>query len=455
MPSGDPQRDTIGHRDSDKTKPSRLKSLLKPQLESPHLPGREKAAARFRSFKLVFVPLLIFSLLSQIAVVWTQLDDIKIGHFDFVLYYSAAKIIHDGKRDQLYDLALQKDYQKGFGLAYRNRVLPYNHPPYELLALLPLANFSFPVAHALWAVINILLLVLMLSRLSYFVAAEFRALFGLMIFAYYPTLTALKMGQDSIVTAYLLVETFVNLKQRRFAVAGAVLALGLYKPQFVLPLAGILFFRRCWPAVFGFVSATALLAAVSVAMVGGSGLAELFSMWLSMTHRGQVVWPELMVNLRGLVYMILNLGGMAGATNVLNLLLSTLVYVVTWRLWRVPANDSDELFNLRFALGVTATVLVSFHLYSYDATLLILPMVLMLDHVLKGRVRSSGVQPALFALLIFLFLPLLPNWLLGVAVIAWWALPIPILFGLIAVELVKRANSAAKPFDMEPIAGAV
>jgi hypothetical protein len=65
------------------------------------------------------------------------------------------------------------------------------------------------------------------------------------------------------------------------------------------------------------------------------------------------------------------------------------------------------------------------------------------------------VQPALFALLIFLFLPLLPNWLLGVAVIAWWALPIPILFGLIAVELVKRANSAAKPFDMEPIAGAV
>ncbi|MGE5217334.1 MAG: glycosyltransferase family 87 protein [Chloroflexota bacterium] len=383
------------------------------------------------------------------------MDDIKIGHFDFVLYYSAAKIIDDGKRDQLYDLALQKDYQKGFGLAYRNRVLPYNHPPYELLALLPLANFSFPVAHALWTVINILLLVLMLYRLSYFVTAEFRALFGLMLFAYYPTLTALKMGQDSIITAYLLVETFVNLKRRRFAVAGAVLALGLYKPQFVLPLAGILFFRRCWPAVLGFLSATALLAAVSLAMVGSSGLAALFSMWLSMTHRGQVVWPELMVNLRGLVYMILNLGGMAGATNVLNLLLSALVYVVALRLWRVPANDRDELFNLRFALAVTATVLVSFHLYSYDATLLILPMVLMLDHVLKGRARSTVVRPALFALLIFLFLPLLPNWLLSVAVLAWWALPIPILFGLIAVELVKHVNSAAKPLGTEAIAAVI
>lgn len=401
-----------------------------------------------RVFKLLFVPLLIFSLVGQVAVVWTQLHDIRIGHFDFVLYYSAAKIIHDGKREQLYDLNLQKDYQKGFGLAYRNRVLPYNHPPYELLILLPLASFSFPVAHALWAAINIVLLILILYRLAHFVDGKNRPLFALMLFAYFPTLTALKMGQDSIITCYLLLETFVSLKRRRFAMAGIILGLGLYKPQFVLPLAGTLLVARCWPAVLGFLAMAGLLSGISFMMVGGSGLVDLVSMWLPMTQRGQVVWPELMVNLRGLLYVILDLGGMAGATNLFDVLLSAAIYGVTLRLWRVTAIESDERFNLRFALAVTCTVLVSFHLYSYDATLLILPLILMLDHVLNGRMLCPGVQPALFFMLILLFLPLFPNWLLSVAVLAWWTLPIPAVFGVIAAELFRHGNFVAKPFEM-------
>ena len=51
---------------------------------------------RHRALKLIFVPLLIFSLFAQCAVVWTQLDDIRGGYFDFELYYSGAKILNDG-----------------------------------------------------------------------------------------------------------------------------------------------------------------------------------------------------------------------------------------------------------------------------------------------------------------------------------------------------------------------
>ena len=59
-----------------------------------------------------------------------------------------------------------------------------------------------------------------------------------MLFAYFPTLTALKMGQDSVITTFLLVETFVSLKGKRYAIAGGLLALGLYKPQFVYRWSG-------------------------------------------------------------------------------------------------------------------------------------------------------------------------------------------------------------------------
>ena len=390
---------------------------------------------RHRAFKLIFVPLLIFSLFAQCAVVWTQLEDIRGGYFDFVLYYSGARILNDGNGAQLYDLQVQREYQKEFGVANQNRDLPFNHLPYELLLLLIPAKFSFPVAHSLWAAINILLLAVILLRLSPFFEGRHRWLFALMLFAYFPTLTALKMGQDSVITTFLLVETFVSLKRKRYAIAGGLLALGLYKPQFVLPMVGIFLLHRRWSSIFGFLFTGLLLGVLSLAMVGWNGLRGLFSLWLPMTQRGHVVWPELMTNLRGLMYMILDLGGLSGATNILTLAFSILVYVITLRLWLRSADERNELFDLRFALAVAMTALVSFHLYSYDGTLLAIPLIIMLNQILKDP-NSYPVRHRIFlAILIAWFLPLVPNILLSAASLAWWALPLPFLFGVIAMEI--------------------
>jgi len=396
-----------------------------------------------RAFKLIFVPLLVFSLFAQCAVVWTQLEDIRGGYFDFVLYYSGAKIFNDGNGAQLYDLQVQRGYQKEFGVANQNRDLPFNHLPYELLLLVIPAKFSFPVAHSLWAAINILLLAVILLRLFPFVEARHRWLFALMLFAYFPTITALKMGQDSVITTFLLVETFVSLKRNRYAIAGGLLALGLYKPQFVLPMVGIFLLHRRWSSIFGFLFTGLLLGVLSLAMVGWNGLLGLFSLWLPMTQRGHVVWPELMTNLRGLMYMILDLGGLSGATNILTLALSILAYVVTLRLWPRSADERNELFDLRFALAVVMTALVSFHLYSYDGTLLAIPLIIMLNQILKDP-NSYPVRHRIFVgILIAWFLPLVPNILLSAASLAWWALPLPFLFGVIAMEIWRRSKWTA------------
>lgn len=401
------------------------------------------APERHRAFKLIFVPLLIFSLFAQCAVVWTQLEDIRDGYFDFVLYYSGAKIVNDGNGAQLYDLEVQREYQKEFGSGYKDWDLPFNHPAYELLPLLILAKFSFPVAHALWAAINILLLALILVRLFPFVEPTHRILVALMLFAFFPTITALKMGQDSVITAFLLVETFVSLKRKRYAIAGGLLALGLYKPQFVLPLVGIFLLHRRWSSIFGFLSTGLLLGAISLAMVGWDGLMGLLSLWLPMIQRGHVVWPELMTNLRGLVYTTLHLGGLTEATNVLTLGLSILTYVLTLQLWPRNAEEQNELFNLRFALAVVMTALVSFHLYSYDGTLLAIPLTIMLNQVLKEPSPYPVRHRLFLALLIAWFLPLVPNVLLRAWMLAWWALPLPILFGVLGMEIWRRSALAS------------
>jgi Glycosyltransferase family 87 len=400
------------------------------------------APEQHRAFKLIFVPLLIFSLAGQLAVVWTQLKDIRNGHFDFVLYYSGAKIVNDGNGSQLYDLRLQREYQRKFGARDEERDLPFNHLPYELLALLIPVKFSFPVAHALWAAINIFLLAVILVRLFPFLEAQHRPLFAMMLFAYFPTITALKMGQDSVITTFLLVETFVSLKRTRYAIAGGLLALGLYKPQFVLPMVGIFLLHRRWSLILGFLSTGLLLGAISLAMVGGDGLMGLFSLWLPMIQRGNVVWPELMTNLRGLVYMTLDLGGLSGATNILTFGLSVLLYIVTLRLWPRSADERSELFDLRFALAVVMTALVSFHLYSYDGTLLVISLIIMLNHVLN-RPRPYPARHVVFlVILIVLFFPLVPNVLLGTAMLAWWALPLPVLFCVMTMEI--RRHSAGE-----------
>lgn len=388
-----------------------------------------------RAFKLVFVPLLIFCLLCQLALVWTQLEYIQDGYFDFPLYYGAAKIIHDGNGTKLYDLEVQKEYQQRFRVADIDRDLPFNHPPYELLLLRVPANFSFSVALALWTAMNISFLALILFRLFPFVDARYRYVFTLMLFAYFPTITTLKMGQDSVITTFLLVETFVSLKRKHYAMAGSVLALGLYKPHFVLPLAGILILQRRWLSLLSFAFMALVLSAISLAMVGWDGLIGLLSLWLPMIQRGHVVWPELMTNLRGLVYIVLDLWNSAEATNVLTLGLSLLAYFVTCRLWPRAVDEQSELFDLGFALAVVMTALVSFHMYSYDGTVLVIPLIIMLNHVLKQSHPYTMEHRVFLTILIALFIPLVPNALLSAALLAWWALPSLVIFAVIAIEI--------------------
>lgn len=398
----------------------------------------------YRAVKLIFVPLLLFSLITQGAIVWTQLEEIRDGYFDFPLYYAAAKIINDGNGARLYDLAVQRDYQKEFGARDKDWDLPFNHPPYELLILLPLAKLSFPMAHALWTAMNLLLLALTLARFFPFVQPKQRPLFVLVVLAYFPTITTLKMGQDSILTTFLLVETYISLRRQRHGVAGALLALGLYKPQFVLPLLGILALQGRRPLIASFLGTGLLLGFISLGMVGWDGLMGLFSLWLSMVDRGHIVWPERMTNLRGMVYVILNLVGLSAATNSITVALSALAFIVTLRLWPPTLDQEDPIFDLRFALGLIMTALVSFHCYPYDATFLSIPVIILLNQVLKEPQPSSLRHRVLWVLLIMLFFPFVPNLLLSASAIAWWAMPLIALFVVTAIEIVRRSGQALR-----------
>ena len=82
---------------------------------------------------------------------------------------------------------------------------------------------------------------------------------------------AFRLGQDSILSTALLLAVFAALKQKRDGWAGFLLALGLYKPQLVLPLAGVFLVARRWRSVAVFSITGVILAAVSLASGGMAG----------------------------------------------------------------------------------------------------------------------------------------------------------------------------------------
>jgi hypothetical protein len=75
-----------------------------------------------------------------------------------------------------------------------------------------------------------------------------------------PFAVALIQGQDSFFLLTALVCSFVAMERNRDFLSGAILALGLFKFQFVLPIALLFALWKEWRVVAGFGSTAVILA---------------------------------------------------------------------------------------------------------------------------------------------------------------------------------------------------
>jgi hypothetical protein len=132
--------------------------------------------------------------------------------------------------------------------------------------------------------------------------------------------------------------------------------------------------------------------------------------------------PAGMPNLRGLMYVFLPDWRYSGP--VLLLLSLALMFFVAWRC----RSARSQTFNLNFSLALVATLLVSYHVVSYDLSVLLIPIFLVANYLLeKGdRWRWSSVLIALgIALLycapleLFLSLKYREFALMGLVLILW------------------------------------
>ena len=94
-------------------------------------------------------------------------------------------------------------------------------------------------------------------------------------------------------------------------------------------------------------------------------------------------------------------------------------------LWLAAKNWRDEQFALSFSTAVVAALLASYHLYTYDLSLLVLPISIVCG---ESAQHGRALPVLLIVALAVLFVPPLHLWLIVRGLYAIMFVPIAILF---------------------------
>ena len=250
---------------------------------------------------------------------------------------------------RIYDLDLLRALSAGFP-APQNTIYSagtFINPPLLAWIWAPLVAFPEPVAYALWTVIGLAAYVW-----AWYVAAPFHGLGKVAMLlaglALWPVMEAFYFGQPTLLVLALVATSWWLMRRDRAIAAGVALAFATaLKPQVVIMVPVCLLVARRWRPIIALAASGAVLAGVSAASLGASGLREFWQtlLWIQ-TDPGHSF------------FTVAYLFGMGPVTYA--------VLAVQGALCLVIAARRREDLDIVFALGLLGSVMVSFHLHQAD-----------------------------------------------------------------------------------------
>jgi hypothetical protein len=312
----------------------------------------------------------------------------EVGTGDFMAFYTGASLIAQGRGAELYDYHAQAVVQRQVLGEPPNGFQGYLNPPLLAVAIAPMVRFGYLASFYAFGAAS-------LAALGAAAAAVRRHLPHLgatpidafttaaLALSFNPVIRSAIGGQNTAITLSLLALLYVGLKGRNAALAGIALGLLTYKPQYFVVMAAVLALRG-------------ELAVLAVATLVGAAHYAIGALicgpaWPMAMLRGLAAYGPLEIATNGGTHFswiratafslppaIGPIVGKLGALITLG--------VVALSARRFPAGDPR--FGPAFALWVTGTMLASPHLQYYDAGLLVLPALLVLE-----RFASEGPVP--------------------------------------------------------------
>lgn len=302
--------------------------------------------------------------------------------FDFSPIYAAATILHQGKGSKLYNIEEQSRVEKSFG---RNKILIYDHPPFEAILFEPIAKLSYTGAYVLWGAVNVLLWLLFLSVLRPFAPVPRMDLHYFMLCSlFFPIWSALMQGQTSILLLVSFSLTFVLLERHKDYQAGIFLGLGLFKFPLVLPFAAICFLRSKWKMMMGFATAATLLAALSFLAVGPAGVISYIRMLAAAAGKSSALpyatlKPWEMPTLTSFLMTFLVPSVSPRLVAIAAAVLGGILVLITAGIWRYHEKSAaGNSSGLMFAGALTVSLITSPYLNVHDLSLMLIAVLLVL-----------------------------------------------------------------------------
>lgn len=364
--AGRPERTTLS--------PSGVVHRVAPPLATVLTPKRLRAYAT-----LMAATMWIFWLVDMSVI--GPLDRLgKVKGTDFLQFYVAGSIAHEGRWEQLFDG--QAFYARAQAVVPGSDEALYLtiQSPQVALLFAPLAAHQYTAALALWLVVVFAMYAcscfLMWRDCTALHAHRYIAVAWCVAF---PGLySEVLHGQMAGIALAAVVVALYALRRGWKFVAGLALGSLVFKPHWVVAAGAVLFFAREWRVVAGIAVAVAAQVAVTYLVVGTSVMSAYWRMLQAVPQIADLLEPQPGDSLRGLFKVLVPFEPAAfllyGAAAFVTLLIAS-------RVWR-----SRATIEIRLSAIMLAVILINPHVNSYDLILLA-PVLFLLANWL---VRSSG-----------------------------------------------------------------
>jgi hypothetical protein len=319
-------------------------------------------------------------LAAGLCVFWGVLGGPILAHFynnDFLCYYIGGTLVREGRFADLYHPEAQMEVQRRVapGIAEPR---PYVRPPWFAFALAPLTRLSLVHAYAVWIA---MLLITLLATWAW-ATVRFGETALVLAVLFLPANLGLCFGQDSAAMLAVLSISYVLLARERNFAAGLALGLGLMKFHLLLMFPVWMILQKRWRMLAGFAATGALFLTAALLALRPSGLADYVHVLLHGKTELFDPSPDTMVN----IYSVLANFGLAStplsaalAVLVIGIAIYGLRYAPLWR---------------SLAIVATASLLISPHAFGYDATVLLLPLWLVMENTTRKLSRYATLMLA-------------------------------------------------------------
>jgi len=292
----------------------------------------------------------IWWVIGAFSLLWIYVGAVSLPQgrvHDFQYSYGAARLILEGRTSDLYGPNLT---------AGPHHRLPYDRPAVAALLYVPFAMLPPGAAFACYTALWIVLL-LACWVWGYRAFGAFAVVLAAM---FIPANLGLAHAQDCVLYLALLIASYTLAQRDRQFASGAALGLMVLKFHLMLLWPVALAVQRRWKMLWGFVAASALLAAVSVAMVGIPGTYQYIGLLLKPSPVSPS--PEFMLSFPGL---LMNLGI---DSSVAEAVLGAAIFALF-----LAGLRWSSLPRL-YAVTTAASLALIPHAYGYDAARLLLPI---------------------------------------------------------------------------------